>query len=68
MVGVKSRLAVGGGDKIMADHGWWRRICTWSWVVVGVSGKNMADRRWSWIVMAVRTISNARFKSVELGH
>ena len=35
VAGVKLWLVVGGGDKIMADRGWWLRNFAWSWVVAG---------------------------------
>ena len=47
VAGVKLWLVVGGGDKIMADRGWWwRRNYAWSWVVVGVGGKIIAGSVW----------------------
>ena len=54
MVGVKLWLVVGGGDKIMADRGWWWQNYTWSSVIVGGGSKIMAGRGCLWMVVAGR--------------
>ena len=42
VAGVKLWLVVGGGDKSIADRGWWRRNYAWSWIVAGGGGKIIA--------------------------
>ena len=45
---------MGGGGKMMADHG--SSNYGWSWMVVGGGGVIMAVRGWSWVVGHGRTI------------
>ena len=42
VAGMKLWLVMGGGDKTMADRGWWCRNYAWSWVVMGVDSKVIA--------------------------
>ena len=43
-------MVVSGGGEIMTGPGWWRQTYTWSWVVVGGSGKIVGGRGWLWVV------------------